>query len=101
MHTVELVDQSITSTAMGMTQSQSSKCVLWAAQDGRLNDLIYHLQDAGPEALAASSLSEKRQAPIHLAAIRGHTKCIQVLREAGKSGTGMLQNLELHELAWT
>ena len=67
---------------MGM--SQSSKCVLWAAQDGRLNDLIYHLQGAGPEALEPSGWSEKHQAPIHLAAIRGHTKCIRVLREAGK-----------------
>lgn len=73
---------------MGLTQSQSSKCVLWAAQDGRLNDLIYHLQDAGPQALGPSSWSEKRQAPIHLAAIRGHNKCIQVLREAGESITG-------------
>lgn len=58
---------------------------MWAAQDGRLEDLLYHLQGASPAVLEPSSLSPKRQAPIHLAAIRGHSRCIQVLREAGKS----------------
>lgn len=67
---------------MGETHS---KYIMWAAQDGRLEDLLYHLQGAGPEALeATSSLSPKLQSPIHLAAMRGHPRCIQALREAGK-----------------
>ncbi len=69
---------------MGLTESHP-RYILWAAQDGRLDDLLYHLEGAEPGALQPSSFSPKRQAPIHLAAIGGHTKCIQVLREAGKS----------------
>lgn len=64
--------------------SQSSRCLMWAAQDGRLKDLLYHLQEATPEDLKPSSLSQKRQAPIHVAAISGHPGCVQALGEAGK-----------------
>ena len=68
---------------MGMSQS-STRYILWAAQDGRLNDLIYHLKYAKPEMLECSSLVPNRRAAIHLAAAGGHSSCVHVLREAGK-----------------
>ena len=71
------------SLSMGLGQS-NTRCLMWAAQDGRLKDLLYHLRYALPEEVNASYLSEKRQAPIHLAAISGHCGCIQALGEAGK-----------------
>lgn len=67
-----------------MGLAQSSRYLMWAAQDGRLKDLLYHLQSANPEDLKASSLSAKRQAPIHLAVISGHPGCVQALGEAGE-----------------
>ena len=72
---------------MGLTQSHT-RYIMWAAQDGRLNDLLYHLRGAKPESLNFSGLSPKRQAPIHLAAIGGHSMCIQALKEAGKFHIG-------------
>ena len=68
---------------MGLSQS-STRCILWAAQDGRLNDLVYHLKNARLEALEPSPLAPKRRSAIHLAADGGHSRCVQVLREAGK-----------------
>lgn len=58
------------------------KLVKWAAQDGRVNDLVFHLSGGGVEALRANG-DPKRQTPMHLAAIGGHMKCIRVLWEAG------------------
>ena len=69
---------------MGSVQSNS---VAWAAQDGRLKDLIYHLQVTPPEALGPSRISDKRQAPIHMAAISGHAGCVRALAEAGKGAS--------------
>lgn len=81
---------------MGLAQS-SSRYIMWAAQDGRLDDLLYHLQGARLEDLQASSLSPKRQAPIHVAAVRGHSACIQALREAGELEVVVLRCFqELH-----
>lgn len=67
---------------MGLSHPKS---VNWAAQDGRVEDLVYHLQRAGNDSLKPSSLSPKKRAPIHLAAIRGHSQCVKVLFDAGKS----------------
>lgn len=67
-----------------MGLNQSTRCILWAAEDGRLNDLLYHLGDMNPRALEPSSLTPKKQAPIHLSAARGHALCIQALVQAGK-----------------
>ena len=58
------------------------KLVKWAAQDGRVNDLAFHLSYAGKEALKANG-DPKRQTPIHLAAIGGHVECIRILWEVG------------------
>lgn len=68
------------SLAMGHA---SSRLVSWAAQDGRVNDLIYHLETAGPLALKAAPNATKRRSPLHLAAIGGYTQCISVLYDAG------------------
>jgi ankyrin repeat protein len=57
--------------------------VSWAAQDGRVEDLVYHLQKAGKNSLKPSALSPKQRAPIHLAAIGGHSECVKVLFDAG------------------
>ena len=57
--------------------------VSWAAQDGRVDDLVYHLRRAGLAALNPSPASPKQRAPIHLAAVGGHVQCIKVLRDAG------------------
>ena len=59
--------------------------VNWAAQDGRVDDLVYHLQRAGKDALYPSALSPMKRAPIHLAAIGGHFQCAKVLFDAGLS----------------
>lgn len=71
---------------MGMSMSRASpKFVRWAAEDGRANDLIYHLSEGDPsEALKSVSADLKRYS-IHLAAARGHARCVQILREAGKT----------------
>ena len=60
------------------------KFVSWAAQDGRVEDLVYHLQLAGKNSLNFSALEREKRAPIHLAAIGGHTSCVKVLFEAGE-----------------
>lgn len=60
--------------------------VNWAAQDGRVDDLVYHLQRAGKGSLNPSALSPKKRAPIHLAAIGGHSQCVKVLFDAGENG---------------
>ena len=57
--------------------------VNWAAQDGRVDDLVYHLQRAGTDSLKPSSLSPRKRAPIHLAAVAGHSQCLKVLFDAG------------------
>ena len=60
------------------------KLVSWAAQDGRTQDLIYHLEVVGPSGLHASAGAEKKRSPLHFAAIGGHLECISVLFDAGK-----------------
>ena len=62
--------------------------VSWAAQDGRVEDLVYHLQKAGKNSLKPSALSPKQRAPIHLAAIGGHSECVKVLFDAGRGAPG-------------
>jgi ankyrin repeat protein len=59
------------------------KLVSWAAGEGRVDDLIYHLGRTGPSGLRATADSEKRRTPLMMAAIRGQTKCISVLFDAG------------------
>ncbi len=70
---------------MGVSQS-STRLILWAAQDGRSADLLYHLQDVKAESLKGSSLAPHRRSAIHLAAERGRTECVKLLRQAGKAG---------------
>ena len=60
------------------------KLVAWAAQDGRVEDLIYHLGLTGPSALKATAGSEKRRTPLHLAAISGRLECISILYDGGE-----------------
>ncbi|XP_019852596.1 PREDICTED: ankyrin repeat and SOCS box protein 13-like [Amphimedon queenslandica] len=61
----------------------SPKLVSWAAQDGRPEDLIYHLDKTGPEGLKPASGAEKQRTPLILSAIGGHTQCISILYDAG------------------
>jgi len=68
---------------MGGSQS-STRLILWAAQDGRSNDLLYHLSNVKPESLKGSSLAPHRRSAMHLAAERGNTECVRLLRQAGK-----------------
>ncbi|KAL5473028.1 hypothetical protein EMCRGX_G027468 [Ephydatia muelleri] len=67
---------------MGINISHTT-CVHYAAQDGRANDLLFHLERAGKQALDAIPGRLDQRTPLHLAAAGGHTVCIQVLREAG------------------
>ena len=60
------------------------RLVSWAAQDGRVEDLVYHLQLAGKNSLYPSARSPK-MAPIHFAAIGGHPQCVKVLFDAGEA----------------
>ena len=62
----------------------SSSLVSWAAQEGRVDDLIFHLGASSPMALKPALNSVKKRTPLHLAAIGGHNKCISVLYDAGK-----------------
>lgn len=61
----------------------SPKLVSWAAQDGRPEDLIYHLDKAGPEGLKPASGAEKHRTPLMLASIGGFSQCISILYDAG------------------
>ena len=56
---------------------------VWAAQDGRVEDLVFHLRRSGKEALKPYANSPKKQTPLHFSAIRGHAQCVRVLCEAG------------------
>ena len=66
---------------MGVSHSTA---VGWAAQDGRVDDLVYHLQHTRKNVLNPSPVSPTKRAPIHLAALRGHTQCVSVLYDAGE-----------------
>ena len=68
---------------MGINISHTT-CVHYAAQDGRANDLLFHLERAGKQALDAIPGRLDQRTPLHLAAAGGHTACIQVLKEAGE-----------------
>lgn len=61
----------------------SPKLVTWAAQEGRAEDLVYHLGQTGPDGLKPAPGVEKRRSPLILASIGGHTKCISILYDAG------------------
>ena len=74
---------------MGMTMSNlamsNQRCIRWAAQDGRTDDLIFHLRQEDPStALKSLGDDQLKRRPIHLAAAHGHAKCVQILWEAGK-----------------
>ena len=60
--------------------------VNWAAEDGRADDLVYHLRRSGKEVLNPYPPSPKKRAPIHLAAVAGRTQCVRVLYDAGEGG---------------
>ena len=60
------------------------KFVSYAAQDGRVQDLVYHLGISGPNGLKPASGSEKNRTPLHLAAMGGFLECISVLYDAGE-----------------
>ena len=62
----------------------SSSLVSWAAKEGRVDDLIYHLNRSDKIALKPSVHSTKKRSPLHLAAIGGHTQCISILYDAGE-----------------
>ena len=59
--------------------------VSWAAQDGRVDDLVFHLRLAGKNSLNPSVFAPKRRAPIHMAAVGGHPQCVKILFDAGES----------------
>lgn len=61
----------------------SPKLVTWAAQDGRVQDLVYHINTCGPNGLKPAPGSEKKRAPLHFAAIGGYIECISILYDAG------------------
>lgn len=59
--------------------------VSWAAREGRVDDLVYHLQQTGPDGLKPAPGAEKHRTPLHLAAIGGYTRCISILFDTGES----------------
>lgn len=68
---------------MGMGMS-NQRCIRWAAQDGRTEDLLFHLCQEDPSiALKSVADDQLKRRPIHLAAERGHARCVQILWEAG------------------
>lgn len=67
---------------MGQTHP---RYVVWAAQDGRVEDLRFHLGRADKAALQPYQNSPKKQTPLHYAVSRGHTQCVKVLCEAGEA----------------
>ncbi len=62
----------------------NTKLVSWAAEEGRVEELIYYLGKAGPSGLKPASDSERLRTPLHLAAISGRLECISILFDAGK-----------------
>ena len=68
---------------MGINISHT-RCVHYAAQDGRANDLVYHLEQAGKQALDSTLERLDQRTPLHLAAAGGHTACIEVLFKEGE-----------------
>ena len=77
----------------------SSSLVSWAAKEGRVDDLIYHLNCSDKVALKPAVGSTKNRSPLHLAAIGGHTQCISILYDAGK--LHILRDITLHSAAAT
>ena len=73
----------------------SPKLVSWAAKEGRVEDLIYHLNQTGPDGLKPAAGTEKRRSPLHLAAIGGYVQCISVLYDAGMQTVTMCSLLGL------
>lgn len=67
--------------------------VMWAAQDGRVEDLVFHLRHTGKDALKPSANSPKRQSALHVAASRGNAQCVKVLCEAGDYGSHGYSNM--------
>ena len=59
-------------------------CVFWAAQEGRTNDLTFHLECVDNKNAALSlTYSDKKWTPMHAAVARGHQQCVRILWEAG------------------
>ena len=69
---------------MGLSHSQM---LPWAAEEGRLEDLVTHLGSVRnvKEALLAPATESnpKRNSPLHMAAKNGHSQCVRVLYDAG------------------
>lgn len=80
---------------MGIIISHTT-CVHYAAQDGRANDLVFHLERAGKQALDAIPGRLDQRTPLHIAAAGGHTACIQVLKEAGERTKGRGEGKRQH-----
>ena len=68
---------------MGIGVSNQT-CIRWAAQDGRADDLVFHLSQVDPYVALKSISDDLKRYPIHLAAVGGHTRCVQILWEAGR-----------------
>lgn len=68
---------------MGIGVSNQT-CLRWAAQDGRADDLVFHLSQVDPYVALKSISDDLKRYPIHLAAVGGHTRCVQILWEAGR-----------------
>ena len=66
-----------------MGQGESRRYLSWAAQEGRVDDLIYHLKETGPVGVNPAPDSEKNRSPLHLAAMEGRSQCISILYDAG------------------
>lgn len=66
-----------------MGQGASRQYLSWAAQEGRVEDLIYHLKETGPVGVNPAPNSEKNRSPLHLAAMEGRSQCVSVLYDAG------------------
>lgn len=61
-----------------------TRCVFWAAQEGRCDDLIYHLDGCDRKQALSLKYTDKQWTPLHAAVVRGHQQCVRILCEAGE-----------------
>ncbi len=63
-----------------------TSCVFWAAQEGRCDDLLYHLDCSSSDTKEVVSVkhTDKQWTPLHAAVVRGHQQCVRILYEAGE-----------------